>query len=217
MENVDSKPQNDSVHIAVDNKRSFGKSIKRQRSLNQYFKSNKKKSSTIISPYDIQEDKYLINLQEIDDLPFKEYYTNFIIKINKNKLFDLKHTNIPTFYKFTMYTLIAVIFLCSVYFAFLWFLVCCFNPMIFVIILFCLRQLFQTLFLINNLVGSKIKRNLMKAVISRENENCKKDYDIYWELGKECLWIELHQTRFEKEEENDKKTKEGNFTRLIEE
>jgi hypothetical protein len=57
----------------------------------------------------------------------------------------------------------------------------------------------------------------MKAVISRENENCKKDYDIYWELGKECLWIELHQTRFEKEEENDKKTKEGNFTRLIEE
>jgi len=216
METVESKPENESVQIPVNKKKSFGRSIKRQRSLNEYFKSNKKKSPTIISPYDIEGDKYLINLQEIDNLPFKEYYINFITQINKNKLFNLKNTNIPTIYSFIMFTLIAVIFISSVYFTFLLFLISCFNPMIFVILLFGLRQLYNTLFVLKYLFSSKIKRNMMKSVISSENETCTKIHEIYWELGKECLWIELHQIQLEQVESN-KKSKEGNFTRLIEE
>ncbi len=57
---------------------------------------------------------------------------------------------------------------------------------------------------------------MMKSVISSENETCTKIHEIYWELGKECLWIELHQIQLEQVESN-KKSKEGNFTRLIEE
>ena len=57
---------------------------------------------------------------------------------------------------------------------------------------------------------------MMKTVISSENETCTKIHEIYWELGKECLWIELHQIQLEQVESN-KKSKEGNFTRLIEE
>jgi len=216
METVENKPENESVQIPVNKKKSLGKSIKRQRSLNEYFRSNKKKSPTIISPYDIEGDKYLINLQEIDDLPFKEYYINFITQINKNKLFNLKNTSIPSIYSFIMLTLIAVTFISSVYFTFLLFLISCFNPMIFVILFFGLIQLYKALFVLKYLFSSKIKRNMMKSVISSENEKCKKIYEIYWELGKECLWIELHQIQYEQEESN-KKTKEGNFIKLIEE
>lgn len=202
--------------VNMPGKRSFGKSIKRQRSLNEYFKSNKKKSSIIISPYDVEAGKYLINLHDTEELAFKQYYIDFLTQVNKNNLFDLKQINIPRLYPVIFNTLIVLIFLSCVYISFLFFLICCFNPMIFIILLFTLRQLLHTLLLIKDLACSKIKRNLMKAFISKENNSCTMNHDVYWELGKECLWIELHQAKLEREVSN-LNTKEGNFVKLVEE
>ena len=56
----------------------------------------------------------------------------------------------------------------------------------------------------------------MKKVITNENEYCMNMYDIYWQLGKECLWIELHQKKLETNLTNNL-AKGKDFNELVEE
>ena len=57
----------------------------------------------------------------------------------------------------------------------------------------------------------------MSNVITNENELCQKKYDIYWQLGKECLWIELHQNKLEQSQTVKNIKGEKDFYQLAEE
>lgn len=183
-------------------KKTMPKSIKRQTSLQTYFNEHKQKSPTIISSYCIEEEKYQINQQDIENTEFKQYYIDTITKLNSDKLFDLRNTNLPIFYPTIFHTINALLFGIAIYASTLLVLVSCYNPMIIFILLFVLRQVFKILYLNKYIISSSIKKFLMRRVIRHENEYSVKQFDIYWELGKECLWIELHQNKQEKNVKN---------------
>ena len=174
------------------------KSFKRQTSMKTYFRNHKEKSPIIISSYDIERQKFVISEEDLEGKEFKQYFIDTIKNLNNNKLFDLKNTNLPIIYPAIFHSIIAVIFMLFLYLFVLLFVICCLNPMILVIFIFILKYIYSTLYLIKYLISSKIKRSLMNKVISKENEVCLKNYDIQWILGKECLWIELHQNNIEK-------------------
>ena len=146
-----------------------------------------KHNFNIIIPYNADLQIYTIN--ENIEIPNdrREYIKNKIDEFNNFKKTIPMLQNMIRLILIILYT---IVFICYLYLVGLITLMCIFNPLVVVILLWTSRILLKAFIFIDMTFREKIRKKQLSRIIQMENKSIMK-MGYFWDHGRDGYWLEL--------------------------
>ena len=184
-----------------DNSQKSNKSNKSNKRKKTASSNNKKFFDKIIIPYNFKKNNYLIQDEEIDGYENKEFVLNTLHSYNYQEIFKFDSPYNPSVLeKILFYIPVCLISFIIFYIIILICIRFLFNPLFIYVLYKCIRIIFSLIKGLKNTIYEKLKKKAINKILEETNnsEYCQ-EHKIHWNLGVSGYWLEIEKIRQDNE------------------